>query len=114
MTTVPASDKHYTARIIERKDLAQDLWLIRVDPGGRPRTFVGIPACAKTGKASSAAPAGRKAPCSKRSISSQEKKREPSSAAYTRVDFWRGRCTMRPGQNPSLNQVWFFESEGAS
>jgi hypothetical protein len=30
MTTVPASDKHYTARIIERKDLSEDLWLIRV------------------------------------------------------------------------------------
>jgi ferredoxin--NADP+ reductase len=28
--TVPVSDKHYAARIIERKDL----WLIRVDPGG--------------------------------------------------------------------------------
>jgi ferredoxin--NADP+ reductase len=34
MTTVPASDKHYTARIIERKDLSEDLWLICVDPGG--------------------------------------------------------------------------------
>jgi ferredoxin--NADP+ reductase len=34
MTTVPASDKHYTARIIEGKDLSEDLWLIRVDPGG--------------------------------------------------------------------------------
>jgi ferredoxin/flavodoxin---NADP+ reductase len=34
MTTVPASDKHYTARIIERKDLSEDLWLIGVDPGG--------------------------------------------------------------------------------
>jgi NAD(P)H-flavin reductase len=32
--TVPASDKHYTARIIERKDLSEDLSLIRVDPGG--------------------------------------------------------------------------------
>ena len=31
--TAPASDKHYTARIIERKDLSEDLWLIRVDPG---------------------------------------------------------------------------------
>jgi ferredoxin--NADP+ reductase len=27
-------DKHYTATILERKDLAEDLWLIRVDPGG--------------------------------------------------------------------------------
>ena len=34
MTTVPVSVKHYTARIIERKDLSEDLWLIRVDPGG--------------------------------------------------------------------------------
>jgi ferredoxin-NADP reductase len=34
MTTAPASDKHYTARMIERKDLSEDLWLIRVDPGG--------------------------------------------------------------------------------
>jgi len=34
MTTVPASDKHYAARIIERKDLSEDVWLIRVDPGG--------------------------------------------------------------------------------
>jgi len=31
-------DKHYTARILQRKDLAEDLWLIRVDPGG-PFTF---------------------------------------------------------------------------
>jgi ferredoxin-NADP reductase len=27
------TDKHFTARIIERKDLSEDLWLIRVDPG---------------------------------------------------------------------------------
>jgi hypothetical protein len=79
-----------------------------------PRTFVGVPACARTGKASSSAPAGRKARCSKRFISFQVKKREPSGAAYTRVDFWRERCTMRPGQIPNLNEVWFFESEGAS
>src|SRR6266481_7965550 len=31
---VPTRDKHYTARIVERKDLSEDLWLIRVDPGG--------------------------------------------------------------------------------
>jgi len=31
---VPASDKHYTARILERRDLSEDLWVIRVDPGG--------------------------------------------------------------------------------
>jgi ferredoxin--NADP+ reductase len=34
MTTVPVSGKHYTARITERKDLSEDLWLVRVDPGG--------------------------------------------------------------------------------
>jgi hypothetical protein len=33
VTTVP-SDKRCTARIVERKDLSEDLWLIRVDPGG--------------------------------------------------------------------------------
>jgi ferredoxin/flavodoxin---NADP+ reductase len=31
---VPATDKHYTAAIIERRDFSEDLWLIRVDPGG--------------------------------------------------------------------------------
>jgi ferredoxin--NADP+ reductase len=31
---VPATDKHYTAAIIERQDFSEDLWLIRVDPGG--------------------------------------------------------------------------------
>lgn len=31
---MPASEKHYTATIIERRDLSEDLWLIRVDPGG--------------------------------------------------------------------------------
>jgi ferredoxin--NADP+ reductase len=35
---ISASDKHYTARIIARRDLSEDLWLIRVDPGG-PFTF---------------------------------------------------------------------------
>jgi ferredoxin/flavodoxin---NADP+ reductase len=34
MNMVPASDKHYTARILERRDLSEDLWVIRVDPGG--------------------------------------------------------------------------------
>jgi len=28
------TDKHYTARVLERNDLSEDLWLIRVDPGG--------------------------------------------------------------------------------
>ena len=30
----PAGDKHYEAKILERRDLSEDLWLIRVDPGG--------------------------------------------------------------------------------
>jgi len=30
----PAVEKHYAARILERKDLSEDLWLIKVDPGG--------------------------------------------------------------------------------
>jgi hypothetical protein len=33
VTTVP-SGKHCTARIVERKDPSEDLWQIRVDPGG--------------------------------------------------------------------------------
>ena len=32
------AEKHYVARILERKDLADDLWLIKVDPGG-PLSF---------------------------------------------------------------------------
>ena len=35
----PAGDKHYEAKILERRDLSEDLWLIRVDPGG-PFKFV--------------------------------------------------------------------------
>jgi ferredoxin--NADP+ reductase len=31
---IPPGDKHYVAKILERKDLSEDLWLIRVDPGG--------------------------------------------------------------------------------
>src|SRR6202043_1745251 len=27
-------DKHFEARILERRDLSHDLWLVRVDPGG--------------------------------------------------------------------------------
>ncbi len=27
-------DKHYEAKILERRDLSEDLWLVRVDPGG--------------------------------------------------------------------------------
>lgn len=28
------AERHYTARILERKDLSGDLWVIRIDPGG--------------------------------------------------------------------------------
>lgn len=35
----PASDKHYQARVLERRDVSGDLWVIRVDPGG-PFRFV--------------------------------------------------------------------------
>src|SRR5262245_19686245 len=31
----PAEDKFYRAQIIERKDFAEDLWSIRIDPGGQ-------------------------------------------------------------------------------
>src|SRR5258708_26321270 len=27
-------DKHYRARILERRDLSPDLWIVRIDPGG--------------------------------------------------------------------------------
>jgi len=30
---VPATDKHHTAAIIERRDFSEDLWRIHVDPG---------------------------------------------------------------------------------
>jgi len=30
----PSSDKFYSARIVERRDISDDLWVIRVDPGG--------------------------------------------------------------------------------
>jgi len=29
-----ASEKHYRARILERRELSEDLWLVKVDPGG--------------------------------------------------------------------------------
>ena len=35
----PSGDKHYTAKVVERRDLSEDLWLIKVDPGG-PFKFV--------------------------------------------------------------------------
>jgi ferredoxin--NADP+ reductase len=30
----PSPDKHFLARIVERRDLSTDLWILRVDPGG--------------------------------------------------------------------------------
>ncbi len=30
----PSPDKHYQARILERRDLSPDLWIVRIDPGG--------------------------------------------------------------------------------
>jgi len=30
----PSTDKHYQARIVERRDISPDLWVVRVDPGG--------------------------------------------------------------------------------
>src|SRR5260370_23982055 len=30
----PIKEKHYVARILERRDFSEDLWAIRVDPGG--------------------------------------------------------------------------------
>jgi|SRR5579864_1205828 len=33
----PSTDKFYSARILERRDLSDDLWIIHVDPGGEYR-----------------------------------------------------------------------------
>src|SRR6201998_2792613 len=33
----PSTDKSYSARILERRDLSYDLWIIHVDPGGEYR-----------------------------------------------------------------------------
>lgn len=30
----PSLDKHYRARILERRDISPDLWILRIDPGG--------------------------------------------------------------------------------
>src|ERR1700752_3024506 len=30
----PARDKHYEATVVERRDLSEDLWLVKVHPGG--------------------------------------------------------------------------------
>src|ERR1700682_4049011 len=34
MLMIPSRDKFYSARIMERRDISNDLWAIRVDPGG--------------------------------------------------------------------------------
>jgi len=34
MGMAPSLDKHYQARILERRDLSPELWIMRVDPGG--------------------------------------------------------------------------------
>lgn len=80
MTTVPASDKHYTARIIERKDLSEDLWLIRVDPGGPFQFKAGQYATLGVDHEDKRIERAYSI-CSKRSISPRGKKRQPSSAA---------------------------------
>ncbi len=37
----PSSEKHYEARIVSRRDLSEDLWMIRVNPGGEFRYVAG-------------------------------------------------------------------------
>jgi ferredoxin--NADP+ reductase len=37
----PSTNKFYSARIVERRDIADDLWVIRVDPGGEFRFVAG-------------------------------------------------------------------------
>ena len=39
-----AEEKFYQARIVERQDLSEDLWTIRVDPGGES-SFPRRPVC---------------------------------------------------------------------
>src|SRR5216683_3347379 len=34
MGMASSPDKHYQARILERRDLSPDLWILRIDPGG--------------------------------------------------------------------------------
>jgi ferredoxin--NADP+ reductase len=31
---LPASDKFYSARVLERREISDDLWVMRIDPGG--------------------------------------------------------------------------------
>ena len=37
----PSDEKYYSARIIERRDISDDLWVIRVDPGGEYNFIAG-------------------------------------------------------------------------
>jgi ferredoxin/flavodoxin---NADP+ reductase len=34
-------DKHFEARVVERRDLSEDLWLVKVDPGGSFKFLAG-------------------------------------------------------------------------
>src|SRR5258708_12709269 len=34
MAMATSPDKHYHARILERRDLSPELWIMRIDPGG--------------------------------------------------------------------------------
>jgi ferredoxin/flavodoxin---NADP+ reductase len=34
MYMLPSADKHFLSRILERRDLSPDLWLLRLEPGG--------------------------------------------------------------------------------
>ncbi len=31
---LPSSDKFYSARILDRREISEDLWIMRIDPGG--------------------------------------------------------------------------------
>ena len=39
--TPPAGDRFYSARILDRRDISDDLWVVRVDPGGEYRYEAG-------------------------------------------------------------------------
>ena len=90
-----ASDKYGAARILERTDRSDDLWLIRVDPGEPPElresryrtlgvdTCVVIRPCAKTDQASSCARGGKRVPRSNDSTLFLAKKPEVSEKRST-------------------------------
>src|SRR6266567_7925170 len=39
---VPASDKFYSTRILDRREISDDLWVMRVDPGGEFKYLPGL------------------------------------------------------------------------